>query len=330
MKIINKIPIFIAIISIAFIFYFFVWTQINDNQNDVKITESFERNENANLNIPYEKLKQLVTVNKQHILNVKDNVLFYILEKSTGNSHISKIYSVPYVALLNENQNIDLEDLDTFQRFLEIITQQYCFKINPKLSHNDLFINYSLDNENYLPFVDMYANFDGDLINRPLSIEQFIRYTAIIEVMHNNTLAIADNFRAFIKEQYLELMNAQGFGYEHRYAQSIIQFFNISNQIQIFNYNPFIGELNEYLGSDLVKQALENYKAHYNTVENLESDILIEQFKTQNFIKVPQTDEDICFIKVPKDVTINTQTVGQINFDFTEYELDAYNCNKNI
>ena len=74
--------------------------------------------------------------------------------------------------------------------------------------------------------------------------------------------------------------------------------------------------------------ALHKFKAHYEHVNSINFKEAILDFKYNNFVKMPPNDNDVCFVKIPDNVQIDYSTIGEINFTFKGYTLDAYNCNE--
>jgi len=182
-----------------------------------------------------------------------------------------------------------------------------------------------------IPIISLF----GQNKKATISFAEYLEFKYIIETHLKNTHIhnLISLFDSRIKIQIATLFNSTlpYKSFKLNEAKNVIDIFNIIENNKPFSYNKYIEEVKQSFINQFeydTQILLHNYTVHYNTVVNFDTEKNIENFKLNNYIKVPKNDNDVCFVKIPDNVQIDYSTIGEINFTFKGYTLDAYNCNE--
>lgn len=229
---------------------------------------------------------------------------------------------------LGSESKFDFTYFDKFRSFLYLIDNFYYIdSIIPEKSSNNLLI-FSKSGK---PIFSLFEVDSQDII----SFSEYLEFKSIIQNNLENTHVFTLNrifhykIESLIKTFFSSILPDSTFDVNE--ALNVITFFEIIENNKPFSSNDYIKKVQQEFVSQFdyeVNTLLHSYTAHYNTVVNFDTEKNIENFKLNNFIKVPKNDNDVCFVKIPDNVQIDYSTIGEINFTFKGYTLDAYNCNE--
>tara|TARA_Y100000588_G_scaffold48899_1_gene46060 strand:+ start:18824 stop:19783 length:960 start_codon:yes stop_codon:yes gene_type:complete len=229
---------------------------------------------------------------------------------------------------LGSESKFDFTYFDKFRSFLYLIDKFYYIdSIIPEKSSDNLFILSSGGK----PIFSLFEVDSQDII----SFSEYLEFKSIIQNNLENTHVFTLNrifhykIESLIKTFFSSILPDSTFNVNE--ALNIITFFEIIENNKPFSSNDYIKKVQQEFVSQFnyeVNTLLHSYTVHYNTVVNFDTEKNIENFKLNNYIKVPKNDNDVCFVKIPDNVEIDYSTIGEINFTFKGYTLDAYNCNE--
>lgn len=158
-----------------------------------------------------------------------------------------------------------------------------------------------------------------------ISMAQFELFSNIYRENNINfLLELASNIEHNIYEDFQFTLNGNvktiWSSYSYPSVDDIIDFYNSER-------SPY---LNRVLGDTFVKFNPVQYKAdleqHLERVDNIETEL--HAFILDN--AVPINHKGVCYLKMPKNVTFDSRTIGSIEFYFSEYDFKPYQCDTSI
>lgn len=236
-------------------------------------------------------------------------------------------YKIPAKFFIDYHNEFDIKKFETFGIFIVLLNQYEGLKLFVDKNQNDSFITYNTLDD--LTLLDIFAQFDGDLVNSPLSPRQLRKYKVMASEIQNSSPEFTEDFNEF----YTNVQNLIALNYKHisnevafniNVSPAVIAFFEVSEIMRKFTFNKTVNDLQEQYN---VPTLLQQYQNHYYQVVSLNEQLAIDTFKSDNYEKLPNNNDDVCFVRIPKDVRPDYSVIGLINFEFSQYNVDAYNCN---
>lgn len=266
----------------------------------------------------------------------KNTVISFNFDIDIDNAQRIITFDIPVEHLFWVNDSFSYKKFKAFSHFIKNIIYTNFFSINI-YNQNDIVLSrnvyytYSY-NPDKIPFISFYnKNEDGDGLNTPLSTQQFSEFklSALkFATSPESKKIIKDKFNNInsqlisLTENYYTNLKSGNF-FKQIYSLELIKFFEIVNSQQRSFPNEIIAKLENKYDTEL---ALKEFKLHYEYINTLDFKDAILNFKYSNFIKLPPNDNDVCFVKVPDNVSVDFYTVGQVKFISNEYTLEPYSC----
>lgn len=272
-------------------------------------------------------------------LDLDNNPHKYI---SNEDSDIFITLDIPVQPYFWINGSFSYEKFNIFSNFIQNVIHTEYFYIDI-YNQNDLVLarsiyhTYSYKPER-IPFISLYnQNEDGDGVNLPLSVQQFSEFKSLAltfattpknkEIIQGKFDNINSELMSLAENHYKDLKSGKFF--EEESSTRLINFFEVVNSKQSTFPNEVIAKLENKYNTQLnfnTELALHKFKAHYEHVNSINFKEAILDFKYNNFVKMPPNDNDVCFVKIPDNVNIGINIVGQVKFVSNGYTLEPYSC----
>ena len=314
------------IISILFVFFslssvFLLVNKEEKEQNTINTSTQIEIEE-----ISFFDINPDTTIDKNHIITLPQE---NILDVSKPLFIEASFFFTTKYSNVGSTHSFDYDKFQKFIKFYKILDNKYYhFIINAE--DNDVLIlgrGYPRTDNRIISFFN-----ETDAL---ISFHEYIDFKSIIAQrlngtrIHESAESLDNRIKFMIADVFSFLLPNSEFNFS--LAEYAINFFDYIEDNKPFKLISYFEDAKE----DLINHSeqdfdylLNNYKTHYNNIVNLDKEESIENFKLNNYIKVPKNDNDVCFVKIPDNVEIDYSTIGEINFTFKGYTLDAYNCNE--